>query len=391
MGYLLDTKELMEREAETLAPYAVRSKDYSGREHPEPDAAARTPFQRDWHRITHSQGFRKLEFKTQVFVYGEGGEYEDVIRNRLTHTLEVSQIATSIARSLGLNEDLASAIALAHDLGHTPFGHSGEEELKNLVPSFNHNVHSLKIVRKLERRYPDFPGLNLTLDTLEGIEKHETEYDHVGSYEFRRGEMPPLEAQVVSVSDITAFRAHDVEDALISGILTTKDFSDAGLKLWDEVFAPLESVRDQRVLLAQLARRLIDLLVADVRKESQQRLKEAGIESLAQVREYEGNLVGFSGKLAQHLSALGEFLMERFYRDWRIVRMTNKGKMIVRRLFEEYIRHPEILPPEVAEDFSNKELNGEGRNRVLADYVAGMTDRYATAEYLRLFEVGHPV
>jgi len=391
MGYLLDTKELMEREAAMLAPYAVRSKDYSGREHPEPDAAARTPFQRDWHRITHSQGFRKLEFKTQVFVYGEGGEYEDVIRNRLTHTLEVSQIATSIARSLGLNEDLASAIALAHDLGHTPFGHSGEEELKRLVPIFNHNVHSLQIVRKLERRYPDFPGLNLTLDTLEGIEKHETEYDQVGSYEFRRGEMPPLEAQVVSVSDITAFRAHDVEDALISGILTTKDFSDAGLKLWDEVFAPLESVRDQRVLLAQLARGLIDLLVADVREESQRRLKEAGIESLAQVREYEGNLVGFSGKLAQHLSALGEFLMERFYRDWRIVRMTNKGKMIVRRLFEEYIRHPEILPPEVAESYNNQGPDEEGRNRVLADYVAGMTDRYATAEYLRLFEVGHPV
>ena len=390
MGYLLDTKKLMEREAETLAPYAVYSIDCSGREHDEPYAAARTPFQRDWHRITHSQGFRKLEFKTQVFVYGEGGEYEDVIRNRLTHTLEVSQIATSVARSLALNEDLASAIALAHDLGHTPFGHSGEEELKNLVPSFNHNVHSLQIVRKLERRYPGFPGLNLTLDTLEGIEKHETEYDQIGSYEFRRGEMPPLEAQVVSVSDITAFRAHDVEDALISGILTTKDFSDAGLKLWDVVFATLENVSDQRVLLAQLARGLIDALVADIREETQRRLAGASIKSLAQVREYEGNLVGFSKELAQHLSALGEFLMERFYRDWRIVRMTNKGKMIVRRLFEEYLLHPEILPPEVAEGYNKEGLDEEGRKRVLADYVAGMTDRYATAEYLRLFEVGHP-
>jgi len=390
MGYLLDTKELMEREAATLTPYAVHSIDCSGREHPEPDAPARTPFQRDWHRITHSQGFRKLEFKTQVFVYGEGGEYEDVIRNRLTHTLEVSQIATSIARSLGLNEDLASAIALAHDLGHTPFGHSGEEELKSLVPSFNHNVHSLHIVRKLERRYPEFPGLNLTLDTLEGIEKHETEYDQIGSYEFRKGEMPPLEAQVVSVSDITAFRAHDVEDALISGILTTKHFSDAGLKLWDAVFTPLENVSDRRVLLAQLARRLIDSLVADIREETQHRLAEAGIKTLAQVREYEGNLVGFSKELAQHLTALGEFLMERFYRDWRIVRMTNKGKMIVRRLFEEYLLHPEILPPEVAEAYNTPALDEEGRKRVLADYVAGMTDRYATAEYLRLFEVGHP-
>ncbi len=388
---MLDTKELMERESATLAPYAVHSINCSGREHDEPEASARTPFQRDWHRITHSQGFRKLEFKTQVFVYGEGGEHEDVIRNRLTHTLEVSQIATSIARSLALNEDLTSAIALAHDLGHTPFGHSGEAELKRLVPSFNHNVHSLQIVRKLERRYPEFAGLNLTLDTLEGIEKHETEYDKVGSYEFRPNLMPPLEAQVVSASDITAFRAHDVEDALISGILTTHDFSKAKLKLWDEAFKPLRDLTNRRVLLAQLSRRLIDLMVADIREETGRRLTEAGVESLEQVREFEGNLVGFSSKLEKHLSALGEFLMQSFYKDWRIVRMTNKGKMIVRRLFEEYLRHPEILPPEVAESYNNQGPDEEGRKRVLADYVAGMTDRYATAEYLRLFEVGHPV
>jgi len=392
MGYLRDATELMEREAAVLAPYAVHSKDCAGREYPEPEAEARTPFQRDWHRITHSQGFRKLEFKTQVFVYGEGGEYGDVIRNRLTHTLEVSQIATSLARSLGLNEDLASAVALAHDLGHTPFGHSGEEELKTLVPTFNHNVHSLRIVRELERRYPGFPGLNLTLDTLEGIEKHETDYDRVGSFKYNPGLMPPLEAQVVSVSDITAFRAHDVEDSLVTGILKPEDYRAAGLLLWDQTYEPLQDIADCRVRMAQLARGLIDTLVADVRAETQHRLTEAGIHALQQVREFPGNLVGFSRELAGHLSALGEFLYEYFYRNWRIVRMTNKGKMMVRRLFEEYCAHPEILPAEVARDYSSAARRGKEEARlVLADYVAGMTDRYATEEYLRLFEVGHPV
>ncbi len=397
MGYLRYTKELMDKEAATLAPYAVHSRDYGGREHAEPEAEARTPFQRDWHRITHSQGFRKLEFKTQVFVYGEGGEHSDVIRNRLTHTLEVSQIATSLARSLGLNEDLASAIALAHDLGHTPYGHAGENELKELVPTFSHNVHSLRIVRELERRYPDFPGLNLTRDTLEGIEKHETEYDQVGSFEFRPGLMPPLEAQVVSASDITAFRAHDVEDSLVSGILTPEDYDGAGLKLWETAYSSLRVISDRRVRMAQLARRLINVMIADIRAEAERRLSEANMQTLARVREFKGNLVGFSDDFSSHLTALGDFLMERFYRDWRIVRMANKGKMILRRLFEEYTKHPEILPPEVARDFhaarvsQEQEEKEEARKRVLADYLAGMTDRYATEEYLRLFEVGHPV
>lgn len=388
---LRDAGELSEFEAATLAPYAVHSKDCAGREHPEQDAGHRSPFQRDWHRITHSQGFRKLEFKTQVFVYGEGGEHGDVIRNRLTHTLEVSQIATSIARSLGLNEDLASAIALAHDLGHTPFGHSGEEELKALVPGFNHNVHSLRIVRELERRYEGFNGLNLTLDTLEGIEKHETEYDKVGALQFRPGMMPPLEAQVVSAADTTAFRAHDVEDALVTCTLTTQDFSSAGLKLWDLAFAPLAEIADRRVQMAQLSRRLIDAMVSDVQLETVRRLDEAQVGTLQQVREFHGNFAVFSGGFSRDLSALGEFLYERFYKNWHIQRMTNKGRMIIRRLYEEYEEHPDILPPDTAAEYWQAVEAGEDGSLVLADYLAGMTDRYAVQEYLRLFEVGHPV
>jgi dGTPase len=391
MSRLRDAKQLADYEAAVLAPYAVHSRDCSGREHPEPEAVSRSPFQRDWHRITHSQGFRKLEFKTQVFVYGEGGEHGDVIRNRLTHTLEVSQIATSLARSLGLNEDLTSAIALAHDLGHTPFGHSGEEELKALVPGFNHNVHSLRIVRELERRYEGFSGLNLTLDTLEGIEKHETEYDEVGSYYFMPGLMPPLEAQIVSAADVTAFRAHDVEDALISHTLDTYAFDVAGLKLWDEAFASLRCITDRRVQMAQLSRRLIDIMVSDVQVETVRRLDAAGISALRQVREFPGNLAGFSEDFGKRLFALGEFLYESFYKNWRIQRMTNKGRMIVRRLFEEYALHPDILPPDISAEYWAAREADLDANLVLADYLAGMTDRYAVQEYLRLFEVGHPV
>ena len=291
MEHLRDTKRLDELEDLTLAPYAVHSRDSLGREHDEPVDPSRTPFQRDWHRITHCRAFRKLEFKTQVFVHGEGGEHGDVVRNRLTHTLECTQIATSIARSLGLNEDLANAVALAHDLGHTPFGHSGELELKELVPSFNHNVHSLRIVRELEMRYPAFPGLNLTRDTLEGIEKHETEYDQIGSFEFSPGLMPPLEAQVASVADTIAFKAHDVEDSLVSGVLCLRDFDSAQLRLWREAFEPLREIDRPQVQMAQLSRRLIHLMISDVRAETVERLQDAGIVSLQQVREFKGNPV----------------------------------------------------------------------------------------------------
>ena len=246
-------------------------------------------------------------------------------------------------------------------------------------------------MRELERRYEGFNGLNLTLDTLEGIEKHETEYDKVGALQFRPGMMPPLEAQVVSAADTTAFRAHDVEDALVTGTLTTQNFSEAGLKLWDMAFAPLTEIADKRVQMAQLSRRLIDMMVSDVQRETVHRLDEAQISTLLQVREFHGNFAGFSDGFREDLSALGEFLYERFYKNWHIQRMTNKGRMIIRKLYEEYEEHPDILPPEAAADYRQAREAGEDGSLVLADYLAGMTDRYAVQEYLRLFEVGHPV
>jgi len=384
---LRDANALMELEAELLAPYAVLSRDSAGREHSEPPATSRTPFQRDWHRITHCQAFRKLEFKTQVFTYSAGGEYSDVVRNRLTHTLEVEQIATSICRALGLNEDLVSAIALAHDLGHPPFGHSGEEELKELVASFNHSSHSLKIVRKLERRYADFPGLNLTRDTLEGIEKHETDFDRVQHHEFRPGEMPPLEAQVVSRADLIAYRAHDVEDGLVSEVLKFEHFERAGLKLWDEVFRPLKGIREMRVQMAQLSRGLINALIEDVCAETARRLRGNGIDSLAGVRAFDGNLVGFSRQCESDLNALGAILMESFYKSPPVVRMTTRGKMVLRRLFNAYRDNPLLLPEEVRRTYREAEARSEEPMRVLADYLAGMTDRFAEREYHQLFTV----
>lgn len=384
---LRDARALMELEAEMLAPYAVRSRDSEGREHREPRAATRTPFQRDWHRITHCRAFRKLEFKTQVFSFGEGGEFGDVVRNRLTHTLEVSQIATSICRALGLNEDLASAIALAHDLGHAPFGHTGEDALQELVASFNHNAHSLKIVRYLERRYPDFPGLNLTLETLEGIEKHETDFDKVKYNEFRPAEMPPLEAQVVSNADLIAYRAHDVEDGLVSGLLRPEQFDLAGLKLWEDIYHPLMSVEDRRAQMAQLSRRLINVLIEDLQTETVRRLRENRIDSLPAVRAFHGNLAGFSQQCERDLQALGDFLMEYFYRSSHILRLASRGRMILKHLFEAYRENLRLLPDEVRLAYERAQERNEEPMRVLADYLASMTDRFAEKEYRQLFSV----
>lgn len=389
--FLRDAQTLMELEAKLLAPYAMKSIESEGREHPEPPPRMRTHFQRDWHRITHSRAFRRLEFKTQVFVYGHGGSAKDIVRNRLTHTLEVSQIATSICRSLGLNEDLAMAISLAHDLGHTPFGHAGEEALTALVSSFNHNVHSLRIVRKLEKRYPDFDGLNLTLETLEGIEKHDTDFDSVAYHHFHPNELPPLEAQVASIADLIAYRAHDVEDGLSYGILTTQMLNDAKIELWDRIFELVKNITIPRVQNAQISRFLINFLVEDVVNMTASELRRMQIDSLSKVRQAGKILVAFSERMKSDVDKLGSFLMENFYLNWEILSMTNKGRMIITRLFEEYKRNPRLLPPEIRREYELAlQKGGEDRepDRVIADYIAGMTDRFAEEEYLRLFEVG---
>lgn len=395
-AYIRTRAELQELEQRTLAPYAVCSavvdEALPGREHIEDAPCDRTHFQRDWHRITHSRAFRKLEYKTQVLVFGAGGEMGDVLRNRLTHTLEVSQVATSMCRTLGLNEDLASAIALAHDLGHTPFGHSGEERLRELVQSFNHNDHSLKIVRQLEHRYPDFPGLNLTLHTLAGIEKHDTPYDRTHTNLFQPGLGPSLEAQVASIADQIAYRSHDVEDSITAGILTEEDYHAAGIALWDGVWAEMGRIDDARVRLPQVTRRLINRMVRDVHHETARRLEANNIRTLSDVQQAQAVLVDFSTEFAPQNEALGTFLFERFYKDYRVLRGTVKGQMIIARLFTHFVEHPDLLPPMWHDDYHSAKLRGQDRLgreplRILADFIAGMTDREAYGLHKELFEV----
>lgn len=342
----------------------------------DPPPTTRTHFQRDWNRIMHSEAFRKLEYKTQVFPFGEG---LDVTRTRLTHTLEVFQIAQATSQALGFNSDLASAIALAHDLGHPPFGHSGEEVLRELA-GFNHNVHGLKIVTELEHRYP-FPGLNLTTVVLEGMEKHDTDFTSFDSCKFFPGQAPTLESQVASLADVIAYRTHDIEDALNSGILKKDDFRAAGLELWDEVEDRVARYPED-IRTAQTTRTLIDLFISDVLAETVRRLTHAEADDLAKVRAMTSPLVSFSSAFDQKQSRVGEFLNEAFYNHYKIMRMTEKGKRVIRSLIEAYQANPKLLPPHVQQRYNVAEI----RRQVLADHIAGMTDRYALVEYRRLFD-----
>jgi len=375
-------KDLEARERASLSPLAVLSSDAEREYGPDldPPPATRTHFQRDWNRVTHSEAFRKLEYKTQVFPFGEG---LDVTRTRLTHTLEVFQIAESICRALGLNEDMVTAVTLAHDLGHPPFGHAGEDVLREFV-GFNHNVHGLKIVRELEHRYP-FPGLNLTTVVLEGMEKHDTDFDKIDEPQLFQGQSPPLESQVASLADLIAYRTHDIEDALNSGTLTKDDFQNAGLELWDEVTARVEAYPDQ-VRTAQTTRTLIDLFVSDALAETVRRLEAGGIQTLADVRAHHHQLVDFSASFKEKEEKIGAFLKEAFYSHYKIMRMTDKGQRIIRALIDEYMKNPRLLPPNTQRRFLEGTDSPHGREHVVADYIAGMTDRYAVLEYRRLFD-----
>lgn len=376
-------KHLEELERRELASYASLSAESAGREHDEPPPETRTRFQRDWNRVTHTKAFRKLEYKTQVMTFGEGTDFS---RNRLTHTLEVEQIASSIARSLGLNVDLTRTIALAHDLGHTPFGHAGEIELRELTNSFNHNRHSLKIVRRLERRYPQFDGLNLTLEALEGMEKHETEYDRVESHVFYPGLMPSMESQVVNVADVIAYRCHDLDDAIHTRIILKEQLDRSDLVLWEKVRDRVEKCSDE-VWRAQVIRHLINLMILDVLRRTSDNISTMGIKSIEDARQADDFVVKFSDETDIEQQRLGDFLYSQYYRDYRIVRMTNKGRLIINRLFREYESHPEILHREVSERIRNAKGGIDEIREIIADHIAGMTDRYAINEYRRLFDV----
>ncbi len=373
-------REQLERtEQQNLASYACLAVTSRGRIHPESESAHRTAYQKDRDRVLHTSAFRRLEYKTQVFVNFEGDYY----RTRLTHTLEVAQVATSIARALGLNEDLSETIALAHDLGHPPFGHSGEKALDHLMRDdggFDHNRQSLRIVTEIERRYPSFPGLNLTWETLEGIMKHETEYD-VPDARFEPDMQPSLEAQVVNSADEVAYNVHDLDDGLRSGHLSAQQIAEVPLlgSLMSSLgIQPTAFDGPARYLLT---RELLGLVITDIIHATDARLVALGIKTLDDVRNAPSKLLGPSDELAARLAELKAFLYQNFYFHHRLIRMSKKANMILERMFNAYLAAPDMLPPAVRRDAD--EL---GLKRALTDYLSGMTDRYAVEEYRRLFE-----
>jgi len=378
MNGIRDRRAVECEEAERLAPFAVRSGESLGRVHPEPDHAYRTAFQRDRDRIVHSRAFRRLEYKTQVFVYREGDHY----RNRLTHTLEGSQISRTIARALRLNEDLSEAVALAHDLGHTPFGHAGERVLAELMRNdggFDHNRQSLRIVDLLEDRYPGFRGLNLTSETREGILKHGCHWEHPVPLP-ESVSQPSLEAQVADAADEIAYTNHDLDDGLRSALLTTEALDE--VRLWretrDQVRAELGAAAEA-VLHAQTVRALINRLVTDLVDSASEDLAESGVGSVDDVRRTQQRLIGFSPELESAKQELKGFLYENLYDHPHVREMSDNGSRILGDLFKVFRDDPSLLPAHVRDRFAE-----DGEARATADYAAGMTDRFAMVEHERL-------
>ena len=377
----MPTNKINEFENKFLAPYAMKSLDSRGRVHKEDEHAYRSGYQRDRDRIIHSAAFRRLEYKTQVFVNHEGDYY----RTRLTHSIEVSQIARTIACALSLNMDLTEAIALAHDLGHTPFGHSGEEVLNELmakVGGFNHNLQGLRVVDYLEERYPDFPGLNLSWEVREGIVKHSSVFDNaVKIKEFFPQRMPTLETQVVDVADEIAYDNHDLDDGLTSGLIKESDLEN--LEIWQKINRTINQKYAKINLTSRkylIIRGLIDLQVTDLIVHTQSEISRRRIKKYTDVGKINSKLVDFSSQVKQLRKPLRQFLMQKLYHHYRVVRMSTKAKRFIRELFCEYLKRPAQMPSEV-----QCRIPREGVRRVVCDYIAGMTDRYALDEYKKLF------
>lgn len=367
-----------------LAPYAARSAESRGRTHPETFKDRRPAFERDRDRIIHCAAFRLLEYKTQVFVNHEGDYY----RTRLTHSLEVAQIARGIARRLQLNEDLVEALALAHDLGHTPFGHTGEEVLNRLMADhggFEHNRQSLRIVETLEERYPNFNGLNLSWETREGIIKHSSEYDSGKSPEVAGYEplcRPTLEAQIIDLADEIGYNNHDIDDGLKAGLIRLTELNQVELwrETWELVERKYPDLPEERHIYQTISH-LIGMLIEDVIATTTANLTEFNIVSLEQVRRLDRQLVAFSPGMQIKNKQLKQFLFRHLYRHYKVERMRVKAERFLTMLFESYRTTPELLPMERQEKFALF-----GRERVICDYIAGMTDRFALDEFKRLFE-----
>ncbi len=383
MNAIMTTREMLEaHEAEYLAPYAVLSLRSRGRLFPEPEHPYRTRFQRDRDRIIHSAAFRRLKHKTQVFAAPD----DDHFRTRLTHTMEVAQISRTIAKTLRLNEDLAEAIALVHDLGHPPFGHAGEEALQEILKDdggFNHNAQSLRVVDLLEDRYPHFAGLNLTYETREGIVKHETDYDLPVESSFDPHLRASLEGQLVNLADEIAYNAHDVDDGFFSGILTVDDLMQVPMlrQLYEkskQQFADL-SPRKRHYHLIRL---LIDWTVSDLIYNTAARISQLGIGCYDDVVNQHDNVVKFSDEVEAGNRELKKFLFERFYRHPTLMESNALARRVISDLFEAYLRDLSLLKEKY-----RRRCESEPPKQVVKDYVAGMTDRFALLEYRRIF--GH--
>jgi dGTPase len=375
-----------------LADYAATTTASRGRRYHEAPPGYRSEFQRDRDRIIHASAFRRLEYKTQVFVNHEG----DLFRTRLTHSLEVSQIARTIARRMGLNEELTEAIALAHDLGHTPFGHAGQDALNRCLADFGgfeHNLQSLRVVDHLEARYADFDGLNLTFETREGVLKrcsrrHAQQLGELGR-RFLEGGQPSLEAQLTNIADEIAYNSHDVDDGLRAGFIDIDALQQVGLirELFERVEASHPGLSKRRTIY-QVVRHLIGEQVGDLIDASQARIEASQPTHIDEVRAADTPLMGFSETMANRHRELKQFLLRHLYRHYRVHRMNRKSQRIINDLFGALFEDLRLLPPQQQHDAEARaEAGGDrGRARVVADYIAGMTDRYAIAEHERLFE-----
>jgi len=379
-------KDIEDLEGKVLAPYAMKSKDSSGRQYDEPKHEVRTCYQRDRDRIVHSEAFRKLEYKTQVFVIFEGDYY----RTRLTHTIEVAQIARTIGRNLQLNEDLIEAIALAHDIGHPPFGHAGEYALNDIMAKydlkFDHNQHSFDIVTKFEKRYPDFDGLNLTKEVLVGILKHNTVYDNPGQDDYSKfvDEGPTMEACVVNVADSLAYLTHDIDDGLTSGCITEEDLIEN--ELWGKAYkTATDSLdrKDKEMLKYQIVKVLLDLQIKDLLMFSTKKIEDLNFQSSEDVKNCREIMITFSPEMTKQRNALQELLKTKLYHHYRVERMTSKARRIIFDIFNVYRKNPKQLPYSVyPRDIQHAE---DTKLEIFCHYIASMTDRFALDEHEKLF------
>lgn len=374
----VDVEEL---EVRTLAPYAMLSRASRGRQTAEPPHPMRTCFQRDRDRIIHSAAFRRLEYKTQVFVNHEGDYY----RTRLTHTLETAQITRTVVQALGLNRDLAEAVALAHDLGHPPFGHAGERMLNELMRphgGFDHNAQSLRTVDWIEIRYPSFRGLNLSYEVREGIIKHSAFKGRAAAQEFDPTLYPCLEAQIVDLADEIAYLAHDADDGVEAGMLTAKDLERS--KIYCAARAAIApAIADGRVARYQIVNRMIDLMVTDLITNIDTQLTALHVESINKVWEAGRAIAGFSPAMDDHVAELKRLMRDELYRHYRVSRMSEKAGRVLSQLFAAYMSEPRQMPRNVLD---RAQQDGDSIPRAIADYIAGMTDRFALDEYRKLFD-----